>query len=147
MRRWIALGVAVLAFVAIAAVLARWLSAEGDERAMVTDLLQAQARGDRDAMLALLGEECVQRPPCAVAAEDNARRLRVDGELEIVAYDSATSHAIGPAEGPTRVVWRAPGRLTTVQCVEVEREGNLVGGQTVRLRAIGAPIGREAACP
>lgn len=146
MRRWIAIAVAVLAFVAIAAVLARWLSAEGDERAMVTDLLEAQARGDRAAMLALLGDECAARPPCIGAVEDNARDLRTDGEIEIVAYDSATSHAIGPADGPTRVVWRAPGRLTTVQCVEVQRDGNLVAGQTVRLHAIGHPIEREGAC-
>jgi len=145
-RRWVLIAVAVIAFLAIAAVLARWLSAEGDERALVTDLIEAQARGDADGMLALLDAGCVHRPACVRAVEDNAARLRSDGEVEIVAYDSATSHAIGPADGPTRVVWRAPGRLPTVQCVEVRRDGNLVAGQSVRLESIGHPIEREGAC-
>lgn len=146
MRRWVLIAVAVVAFLVVAGVLARWLSAEGDERALVTDLLEAQARGDADAMLALLDEGCVHRPPCVGAVEENAVALRGDGEIEIVAYDSATSHAIGPADGPTRVVWRAAGRLPTVQCVDVERDGNLVAGQKVRLLSIGRPIEREGAC-
>lgn len=146
MRRWALIAVAVLAFLAVAVILARWLSAEGDERAQVTDLIDAQARGDADAMLDRLDERCRHRPPCVGTVRDNAQRLRSDGEIEIVAYDSATAYAIGAAEGPTRVVWRAPGRLTTVQCVEIERDGNLVAGQPIALLSIGPPIERTAAC-
>jgi hypothetical protein len=45
-RRWPLIAVAVIAFLAISVVLARWLSTEGVERDKVHTLLQAQARGD-----------------------------------------------------------------------------------------------------
>ncbi|HEU4657460.1 MAG TPA: hypothetical protein VFR97_08045 [Capillimicrobium sp.] len=146
MRRWAVIAVAVVAFVGIAVVLARWLSAEGAERGLVTDLLRAQARGDADAMLAVLDDGCRERPACEATVRADAAALRSEGEIEIVAYDSSTSYALGAAEGPTRVVWRAPGRLTTVQCVEVERGGNALTGPSVQLLSIGRPIGRTAAC-
>lgn len=145
MRRLVAIVVTAAVFVAIAVVLARWLSAENAERDRVVDLLQAQARGDERAMLDLI-DGCLARPACVGIVRANARSLRGPGKVEIVAYDSETSHALGAARGPTRVVWRTPDRLPTVQCVEVRRTGNVLSGPSVTVTGLSEPIDREAAC-
>jgi hypothetical protein len=139
----IALGVlALLAFLAISALLARWLTTDNAERDKVTRLLQAQARGDAPAMLRQL--TCA--PACAAQARANARRLRRPGSVQIVAYDSATAHALSSRTGLTRVVWKTPQTLTVVQCVRVRRTGSALRGLTIRLLALSAPIPRTASC-
>lgn len=145
MRRRAIIVVAAVAFLAIAFGLARWLTTENAERDRVTDLLRAQARGDARAMLAQLGG-CAARPACVAQVRAQAAALRSPGKLEIVAYDSATAYALGAASGATRVVWRTPSRLTTVQCVQVRRAGSVLAGRSVSLTALSEPIGRTAAC-
>ena len=145
-RRWIIVALALIAFVAVTLVLGRWLTTENTERDRVTDLLQAQLAGDADAMLAQLDAACVHRPACVGTVRENAERLQGPGDLEIVAYDSGTGYSLGPGSAPTRVVWRAGDRLTTVQCVGVRREGNIVAGTSVSLTGLSAPIDREGAC-
>jgi hypothetical protein len=145
MRRLLVIVLALAAFVVVTVVLARWLTTPNEERDQVTQLLKAQARGDADSMLDRL-DGCLHRPSCVGTVRDNATRLRSPGEVEIVAYDSSTAYAFGSGSGPTRVVWRTPDRLTTVQCVEVRREGSIVSGPSVRLTGVSAPIARTAAC-
>jgi hypothetical protein len=140
----IALGVlALLVFLAISALVARWLTTDNAERDKVTRLLQAQARGDAPAMVRQL-TGCA--PACAAQARANARRLRRAGAVQIVAYDSATAHALSTRTGVTRVVWKTPQTLTVVQCVRVRRSGSAVRGLTIRLLALSAPIPRTASC-
>jgi hypothetical protein len=88
------------------------------------------------------------RPACARAVRADAARLRTDRpeKVEIASYESGTAYALGTKTAPTRVVWLAPGRLTTVQCVGVRREGDVLTGLSVRLVSISAPIRRTAAC-
>jgi hypothetical protein len=131
--------------VVCAFVLARWLTTENGERGRVVDLLDAQARGDVDAMLGEI-DGCAARPTCAAAVRANASALRSPGKVEIVAYDSATSYALGATSGPTRVVWRTPDRLTTVQCVQVRRTGSVLSGLSVNVTALSEPIRRTASC-
>ena len=138
-RRRVAIAAAVVAFVLVSAVAARWLQADNTERAKVERLLEAQIRGDAAAMRKEL-------PACGATCARLADELRTPGDLEIVRYDSDTSHALGSAEGPTRVVWQAGERLTTVQCIEVRRTGTAVTGPGVTLLNLSAPIGREASC-
>ena len=145
MRRAVPIVITAVVFVAIAAVLARWLSAENAERDQVVELLRAQARGDERAMLDQI-DGCLARPACVGIVRANARALRDPGAIEIVAYDSETSHTLGPARGPTRVVWRTPDRLPTVQCVEIRRTGNVLSGPSVTVTGLSEPIDREAAC-
>ena len=138
----IALGVlGVIAFLAISTLVARWQTTENAEREQVTRLLQAQARGDAPAMVRELSA-CA--PSCAAQVRANARRLRRPGPVQIVAYDSATSHALSSRTGITRVVWKTPTTLTVVQCVRVRRAGSALGGLTVRLLALSGPIPRSA---
>lgn len=142
-RRWAVVVVAVVLFLVVSALLSRWLGTENAEREAVLDVLQAQARGDANRMLRDI--DC-QDDACAARVRANARELRAPGDVTIVRIDSATSHALTSRTGQTRVVWITPGRLTTVQCVLVKRTGTPLSGQSVTLRDLSAPIGRQAAC-
>jgi hypothetical protein len=75
------------------------------------------------------------------------RRLRGRGELKIALYQSGTARALSSQTEFTRVVWFLPGRLTTVQCVLVRRDGSVFAGMTVSLLRVTAPIGRQSSCP
>jgi hypothetical protein len=141
--RVLLVALAVVAFVLVSVGLARWLTADNAERAKVERLLEAQARGDATAMLREL-DDCGAR--CAGQARANARRLRRPGTVEIVAYESETSRALGSRSGPTRVVWKTPQTLTVVQCVGVRRRGNALAGQTISLLGVSAPRPRTAGC-
>lgn len=145
MRRLLLLAAAAIAFLAVCVVIARWLSLESVERNAITELLEAQARGDPAAMLRQL-DRCGD-PACAALVRRNAARLRGEGELRIPLLQSGTAHVVSAKTAYTRVVWFTPGRLTTVQCVLVRRGGNVISGLTVSLLRVTAPIGRESSCP
>ena len=134
--------VAVVGFV-----LARYLTTENRERHRVLKLLEAEARGDANAMLAVLDPSCRQSAACVQTVRSNAAKLKRPGEPKIIAYDSKTSYAFGEAEGLTRVAWTVIDKgLPVVQCVRVHRGGSALAGRTVTLLRISAPIGNEAAC-
>ena len=143
MRRWAALA-AIVAFAAASFLVARWLSTDGVERAKVERLLEAQLRGDVDAMAREI-DRC--DATCYDRLERLADRLKKPGaDLRIARYDSKTSRALGDETAPTRVVWFLGEDLPTVQCVDVRREGTPLTGPTVTLLRLSAPIGREASC-
>jgi hypothetical protein len=144
-KRPVLIAVAVIAFLAVCVLVARWLNNDTVERGEVTSLLQEQARGDASAMLRRL-EDC-DDPACIAIVRRNAERLRGPGKLKIAYYVSGTAHAVSTKTKFTRVVWFTPGRLTTVQCVLVRRKGNVFAGTTVSLLRVTAPIGRQASCP
>jgi hypothetical protein len=135
---------AAVVFLGVSFLIARWLYADTVERDKVVDVLEAQLAGDGDAIVAQL--DCSDAR-CEALARANARRLRGPGGLEVVRYDSETSHALGGATGQVRVVWQSPGRLPTVQCVLVARSGSVLTGPSVTLQRLSAPIGRESSCP
>jgi hypothetical protein len=140
------LAAGAIAFLAAALGLARWLTTENRERGDVVALLRAQARGDTRAMLARL-EGCGRDTSCAATVARNARRLRRAGDVKILAYDSATSYALGAARGPTRVAWTVIDRgLPVVQCVDVERRGTVLAGRAITLHRLSPPIDRQASC-
>ena len=143
--RLAAIGLAVLLFLAISAALARWLQLENVERDDVLALLQSEARGDPVAMLARL-DGCRGDAACADGVRADAARLRGTGAVKILAYDSHTSYALVSATGKTRVAWKLPGRLPSVQCVLVHRGGNAITGLSVTLRALSAPIALQSDC-
>jgi beta-lactamase class A len=139
---FVALGAIV--FLAISFLLARYLSTENRERDAVYALLRDQARGDAQAMLRRLNG-CDAR--CRANVEADARRLKRAGDVKILAYGSSTSYAHGHAEGPTRVAWTIVNKqLPVVQCVQVERTGNVLAGATINLRRLSVPIDRQGTC-
>ena len=144
MRR-AAIVLAALAFLAVSALLARFLSVENAERGAAASLLRAQARGDQRAMLErLVG--CRSSPPCRVEVRRNAATLRGRGALKLLALDSAPAYSLTGATGRTRVAWRLPGRLPVVQCVTVRRKGNPLSGISVSLLRLSRPIRRTGGC-
>jgi len=140
--------VAVLGFLVLSGLLARYLSTEGRERTELLEVLRAQTAGDAVAMLAAMDPSCGRTPDCAAQARANARRLKRAGDLKILNLRSQTSYALGAATGTTRVVWTVIDRgLPTVQCATVRRKGNALAGRSITVLALSAPIGREASCP
>jgi len=135
----------VLVFVAISILLARFLSVENAERSELAALLQAQARGEVNAMLARLSG-CHLSPACVATVRANAVSLRRRGDVKILSVKSRTSYSLGGASGKTRIAWIVLGRLPVVQCVQVRRSGNVISGIDVKLLAISAPIANEADC-
>jgi hypothetical protein len=143
-RKVLLAAVGAIAFLGISLLLARYLSTENRERDAVYALLRDQARGDPAAMLARL-DAC--DPHCRANVEADARRLARPGEVKILAYQSSTAYALGGAEGPTRVAWTIVNRqLPVVQCVEVQRTGNVLAARGINLRRLSAPIDRQGSC-
>ena len=144
--RILLLALGAVLFLAITVGLARVLNANGAEQSAIVALLRAQARGDAPAMIARIGG-CARRPACVADARRTATRLRSPGELTLVRLDASTSFSLGGHDGFARAVWKTPSRTTVVQCVDVHRGGDVIGGLSVELRALSRPIGREASCP
>ena len=143
-RKVLLVAVGVVAFLAISLVLARYLTTENRERDAVYALLRDQARGDAKAMLSRL-DGCDAR--CRADVQANARRLARPGAVKILAYQSPTAYALGSAEGLTRVAWTIVDRqLPVVQCVEVQRTGNVLAGRGINLRRLSVPIDRQSSC-
>lgn len=138
------IGVGVVAFLGVSLLVARWLNADSVERGLVVELLRAQARGDARGMLRWV--RCGDAA-CVRQVRDDARSLRSRGDVKVVFYESGTAHALSSRTKQARVVWITPGRLTTVQCVLVQRSGNAIAGPSVSLLRVSAPIGRESSCP
>jgi hypothetical protein len=144
--RILLLALGSLLFLAISLGLARVLNANGAEQSAIVSLLQAQARGEASAMIGQL-EGCAQRRSCVADARATASRLRSPGNVKLVRLDASTSFSLGGHDGVARVVWKTPSSSTIVQCVDVHRGGDVIGGLSVELRALSRPIGHQAACP
>jgi hypothetical protein len=143
-RKVLLVAVGVVVFLGVSLLLARYLSTENTERDAVYALLRDQARGDAQAMLARL-DACDAR--CRANVRADARRLARPGEVKILAYQSSTSYALGGAEGPTRVAWTIVNhQLPVVQCVQVQRTGNVLAGRAINLRRLSVPIDRQGSC-
>jgi hypothetical protein len=145
LKRVILISVGVLAFIAISAALARFLSVENVERDALERLVQSEARGDANGMLALL-HGCRQKPSCVATVRANARSLRRAGAVKILSVKSRTSYSLAGSTGKTRLAWIVIGRRPVVQCVQVSRSGNALAGIDVRLLTLSAPIPGEADC-
>jgi hypothetical protein len=137
----------VLLFLAVAALLARFLSTENIERDADLALIQAQARGDVPGMLARLSG-CRARPSCVAVVNANASnpRLRRAGAVKILSLKSSTAYSLTGASGKTRLAWTVIGKLPVVQCVDVRRTGDFLRGMTISLLSLSAPIPTEADC-
>jgi len=134
----------VLVFVLLSGLLARWLALENIERDDIVTLLQAEARGDARAMLAQL-HGCDRY--CRTNVVVIARRLKRPGSVLILADQSKTAYSLTGAVGETRIAWKATSnRLPVVQCVRVQRSGNVLSGLVIRLLAVSVPIPDTADC-
>jgi hypothetical protein len=143
-RVWLPIAFAVFVFLGLSVLLARGLTGSSRERGEVLELVQAQARGDADAVLARL-PACRREPACARATAGRVQQLRRPGRGELLTYTPSSRLALTRKVGTGRVAWRAGQALPVVQCVRVRREGPLTGG-SVELLSVSAPIAREGGC-
>lgn len=141
--RLLLISAGVILFLVISAMLARFLAVENIERDAILGVLRAEARGDAPAMLARL-HDCPAA--CQATVRADAAALRGPGQVTILADQSPTAYALTGASGRTRIAWKLPGRLPTVQCILVRRAGNAVTGISLSLRSISAPIGLQSDC-
>jgi hypothetical protein len=137
--------VGVLLFLVISGELARFLSVENSERSDEEALIRAEARGDANGMLRQLSG-CSRSASCTASVRANASSLRRSGTVKILSLKSSTAYSLTGATGKTRLAWTVIGRLPVVQCVEVRRTGSVLGGITVTLLSLSAPISNEADC-
>ena len=142
----IAIAIAVLAFLAISALLARVLSANSAEQSAITALVQAEARGDAQTVIADL-TGCQAAPACRQRAAEVAAMLRHPGTVSIIQIQPSTSFSIGGTSGTARVAWNVGGSLPIVQCVRVRRTGNPISGLRVELRKVSRRIKSDSPCP
>ena len=145
MKRRLLIGLGVVLFLAISALLARFLSLPNAERDDLVSLLQAQANGDAPAMLSQLSG-CSASPKCVAQVRANATTLRRPGEVKILTLTPAHAYSLTSATGTTRVAWTVLGKLPIVQCVQVRRTGNAITGFSLALLSIGPQIEGEADC-
>jgi hypothetical protein len=144
-KAWVA--VAVIVFLVISALLARFLQIENVERDDDLALIEAQEKGNVQGMLQRL-PGCSSTPACVSVLQANARnpRLLRKGAVKILQLVSPTAYSLTGATGKTRLAWTVIGQLPVVQCVTVKRTGNFVSGVNVQLTALSAPIPNENDC-
>jgi hypothetical protein len=146
-KRRLLIAAAVVLFLLVSGLLARWLTTENVERDAALALIQAQARGDVQGMLARL-QGCAAKPACVAQVRANVAnpRLRRPGAVKILQLESPTAYSLTGATGRTRLAWTVIGTLPVVQCITVRRSGNPVSGIKVALLAVSPPIPNEGGC-
>jgi hypothetical protein len=142
----VAIAAAVIVFLVISALLARVLSANAAEQTAITSLLNAEARGDVDAIVRAV-ESCRTTPSCRLRASENAAALRHPGTVSLIQLQPSTSFSIAGTLGTARVAWNVGGSLPIVQCVRVRRTGNAITGLHVELLEVSRRIKSDAPCP
>jgi hypothetical protein len=147
LKRILLISLAVLLFLAISILLARFLSTENVERDDDLALIEAEARGDVNGMLRQL-DGCRERLTCVATVTANAHnpRLLRAGAVKILSLESQTAYALTGATGKTRLAWTVIGKLPVVQCIGVRRSGNALSGIKVTLLSLSAPIPNEGGC-
>ncbi len=140
----IALGIVL--FLAISALLARAFNAEGSERAAITDVIKAEARGDQGYVIDQI-TGCSTDPSCRERIAVEVGALRHAGAVTILTLNPSTSFSLGATLGTARVAWEVGSSLPITQCVRVRRVGNVLSGLRVQLLAITPRLQTDATCP
>ena len=135
----------VVLFFAISDELARFFSIENIERDDELALIEAQAKGDANAIIEKL-KGCRSSPACVARAKANASSLRRSGQIKSLSVKSTNATSLTGKTGTTRLAWTVLGKLPVVQCVKVRRTGNIIEGINVTLVSLSAPIPNEGVC-
>jgi hypothetical protein len=139
-------GVGVLLFLAISAVLARVFSVDSAERSAITALVQAEARGDAGGTIERING-CSASAACRARASRDVATLTRSGSVSILQLDSSAGFSLGSTLGVARVAWNTGSGLPIVQCVGVRRAGNALSGFKVELLALSLRIQSDSVCP
>jgi hypothetical protein len=136
----------VALFLVVSALLARALSVGGAENSAITDLVRAEARGDRTAVVAAIAG-CRADPSCQDRATAVTSALRRAGGVQIIEINGSTGFTLGSTAGVARVAWLAGDSLPRVQCVRVRNTGNVLTGFSIQLLKVSVRIRSNDDCP
>jgi hypothetical protein len=136
----------IVVFIAISTLLARAFSADGAERSAVTELVQAEARGDLSAALQRVSH-CGDDPTCRARVTADVAALKRPGSVSILQLEPSTGFSLAGTLGTARVAFRIGESLPIVQCVRVRRAGNVLSGLSIQLLSVTAPLKGNADCP
>ena len=145
-RRYLLLIVAVVVVLVVGAMLARVYSSVSAERAGVTALVLAEARGDQGGMVRDL-YQCPSSPGCRARVAQDATSLRRTGPVSVLELTVSSSFPLGGDVGTARIAWEAQGQLPVTQCVRVRHTGNPLTGMSVELLRISPRIKTNGDCP
>ena len=140
------ISVGVLLFLDISALLARAFSVFGAENSALTDLVKAEARGDRAAVISEI-KGCRTNPACQARASEVTSTLRRPGSVQIIQINSSAGFSLGSTLGTARVAWLVGSSLPRVQCVRVRHTGNVLAGFQIELLKVSVRIRSNADCP
>jgi hypothetical protein len=140
------IGLGVIVFLAVSALLARVWSAEGAERSAITALLKAEARGDTAAMTAKI-QGCGGDAACTARVRANVAALTRPGSVSILQLEPSAGFSLSATIGTARVAWKTPSSLPIVQCVRVKRAGDVLTGLQIKLLTISPRIKTDGNCP
>jgi hypothetical protein len=149
MRRGYVIGlivVGIAVFLIVSALLARVFSVDGAEQSAITALVQAQARGDQNAMLSRI-KGCRQSDACRARVAQDAVTLKRAGTVSILQLQQSAGFSLTSTTGTARVAWKTPSSLPIVQCVRVRRAGDVFTGLHVELLTLSTRIKSDADCP
>ena len=147
-RRWmITLIVAgIVVFLAIATLLTRAFNVGDAEDAAITNLVQAEARGDTGEVISLI-TGCHASAACRARAATNTAALRHPGKLSIAELNPSSTFSVTSTMGTARVAWVAGTSLPRVQCLRVRPAGSVFQGFTIELLVVSRRIASDADCP
>jgi hypothetical protein len=147
-RRWIIAGIAagIVVFLAIATLLTRALNVGDAENAAITNLVQAEARGDTAQVISLI-TGCRASAACRATATVNTAALRHSGGVSIAELNPSSTFSVTSTLGTARVAWVAGTSLPRVQCLRVRHAGSVVQGFTIELLVVSRRIASDADCP
>ncbi len=140
------IGAGVILFLVVSTLLARALSVGGTEDSAITDLITAEARGDRAALVSGI-DGCRKSAACQARATAVTTALAHPGSVSIVQIQSSVGFSLGSTLGTARVAWIVGSSLPRVQCVRVRHAGNVLAGFSVQLLEISARIPSTHSCP
>ena len=146
-NRVLLLLLAIVGFLVISVLLARFLQAENVERDADLALIQAETKGQVQSMLSQISG-CRSNPACVASVKANATNPRTlrPGSAKVLLINSPTSYSPFGGAGRTRFAWTVVGTLPVVQCIGVKRTGNFLTGISIQLTSLSAPIPNEGDC-
>ncbi|HEY1568853.1 MAG TPA: hypothetical protein VGF68_17630 [Solirubrobacteraceae bacterium] len=147
-RRWIiaAIVVGVIVFLFIATLLTRAFNVGDAEDAAITNLVQAEARGDTSDVISLI-TGCRASAACRVRATVNTAALRHSGRVSIAEINPSSTFSVASTLGTARVAWVAGNSLPRVQCLRVRHAGSVLEGFTIKLLVVSRRIASDSDCP
>jgi hypothetical protein len=146
-RLWLlVIFVAFALFLVVSALLARAFSVDGAERSAVTELVHAQARGDRGGMISRI-TGCSASSACQARVTQNAVAQKLPGPVAVLQLTPSKGFSLSGGVGSARVAWKVPSSRPIVQCVRVRRAGDVLQGIRVELLAITPRLRSDSTCP